>query len=444
LVGPGIVWAAEYIGAGEATMSPRVGALFGVAFLWVLILGILLKYFIGLGAGHYTTITGEGMIDMFSRVPGPKNWVVWLVFAVQLCAAMLSPAAIASLAGTYGRGLLPISPYIWGWMLTIIPAILAWTGKYELIEKTMSVLILVMVIAVIIGAIMVSPPLREYFTFSFPSVPTWARGLPDVSERTAMEVLPLLGWGAGGFASHVWYTYWIMGKGYGMTANINYENPGPADAKELKSLGKEKARKIKSWTRVVTADATLALVIGIVVSSCFMIISAGTLHPQKIVPAGKDIGVEISGIFNILFGSWAGYLFIIAILCALFATQIAHFVGWPRMLSDCLRVGLKRKVDWKKGYKLFILIMLVLNMVIIYSLGVQPYLLAKAASIWDGLLFIPLQSAILCYALFRILPRMLSDEAKPILKPRRSLAAALIVSTMVFSIFAIMMLRGII
>ena len=163
-----------------------------------------------------------------------------------------------------------------------------------------------------------------------------------------------------------------MGKGYGMTANINYENPGPANAKELKSLGKEKARKIKSWTRVVTVDATIALVIGIVVSSCFMIISAGTLHPQKIVPAGEDIGVEISGIFNILFGSWAGYLFIIAILCALFATQIAHFVGWPRMLSDCLRVGLKRKVDWKKGYKLFILIMLVLNMVIIYSLGVQP------------------------------------------------------------------------
>jgi Mn2+/Fe2+ NRAMP family transporter len=444
LVGPGIVWAAEYIGSGETTLAPRVGALFGVTFLWIIILGILLKYFIGLGAGHYTTITGEGMIDMFSRVPGPKNWLVWLIFVVQFCAAILSPSALAALAGSFGYGILPISPYIWGWMLTIFAVVLAWSGKYELIEKAMSILVLILVIAVIIGAIMVSPPLKEYFTFSFPPIPIWARGLPDISERTAMEILPLLGWGAGGFASMVWYTYWIAGKGYGMTAGFDYENPGAANLKELKSLQKEKAKKIKRWTKVVTTDATVALFIGILVTSCFMIISAGTLYPRRIVPSGEEIGIEISEIFNLLYGSWAGYLFLLAAICALFATQIAHFVGWPRMLSDCLRIGLKGKVGWKRGYKSFILIMLVLNMVVIYTFGFRPYSLAKIASIWDGLLFIPLQSAVLCYGLFKILPKMLSAEAKPILKPGYPLAIALIISTIVFSIFAIMLLPGII
>jgi Mn2+/Fe2+ NRAMP family transporter len=444
VVGPGIVWAAEYIGAGETTMAPRVGALFGVTFLWIIILGILLKYFIGLGAGHYTTITGEGMIDMFSRVPGPKNWLVWLIFGVQFCAAIMSPSAIAALAGSFGYGILPVSPYIWGWLITIFAVVLAWSGKYELMEKVMSVLVLIMIIAVIIGAIMVSPPLREYFTFSFPSIPTWARGMPDVSERTLMEVLPLLGWGAGGFASVVWYTYWVMGKGYGMTASFDYENPCPANLKELKNLHKEEAKKIKRWTKVVTTDATLALFIGILATSCFMIISAGTLYPSKIVPSGAEIGIEISKIFNILFGSWAGYLFLLAAICALFATQIAHFVGWPRMLSDCLRIGLKRKIDWKRGYKSFILIMLVLNMVVIYTFSFQPYFLAKIASIWDGLLLIPLGSAVLCYGLFRILPKMLSAEAKPILKPSYLLAIALIISTIVFSIFTIMLLPSII
>jgi hypothetical protein len=45
---------------------------------------------------------------------------------------------------------------------------------------------------------------------------------------------------------------------------------------------------------------------------------------------------------------------------------------------------------------------------------------------------------------FKMLPKMLSAEAKPILKPRYPLAIALIISTIVFSIFAIMLLFGLI
>ena len=58
-------------------------------------LGIFLKYVIGLGGARYTVCTGEGMIDMFARIPGPKNWVVWTVLVVQFISATIAIGSIA-------------------------------------------------------------------------------------------------------------------------------------------------------------------------------------------------------------------------------------------------------------------------------------------------------------------------------------------------------------
>ena len=79
LVGPSIVWCAEYIGSGEVILATRTGAILGTGVLWAVVVGIFLKYWIGLSGARYTVCTGEGMIDMFERIPGPKHWAVWIV-----------------------------------------------------------------------------------------------------------------------------------------------------------------------------------------------------------------------------------------------------------------------------------------------------------------------------------------------------------------------------
>lgn len=443
LVGPGLVWAAEYIGSGETTMGPRIGALFGVAYLWLIILTLILKYFVGLGAGYYTTITGEGAIDMFSRVPGPKNWLVWLVFIVQFCAAIASPSALAALAGTYGKGLIDVSPIVWAWGLTLFSALLGWIGRYEIIEKVMSVLVLLMVICVLAGSVMVAPPFREYFALSFPEVPEWAIGAGDVSSNALMELLPLLGWAGGGFASMVWYSYWVQGKRYGLAQGEEFLNPRPARVEILQNLNVNDAKRLKGWTKVVTADATASLLMGSICITAFVTIAAGTLYHNKIVPTGSDIGITISMMLDSIYGSWARYFYLVGTICALTSTQIAHFSGWPRMLSDCLRVGIKRKkIDMKKSYRSFIILMFFIDLIVIYTFGVQPYLLAKIASIWDGLIFFPLLCIVLIYALHSIIPKLISDESKKVLKPNRCLEAGLIAATIVFSIYVTLMLPG--
>ena len=46
MVGPSIVWAAEYIGSGEVILATRTGAILGTAVLWAIVIGIFLKFWI--------------------------------------------------------------------------------------------------------------------------------------------------------------------------------------------------------------------------------------------------------------------------------------------------------------------------------------------------------------------------------------------------------------
>ena len=82
MVGPSMVWAAEYIGSGEVILATRTGAILGMTVLWAIVIGIFLKFWIGMSGARYTVCTGEGMIDMFERMPGPKHWAVWIVLVI--------------------------------------------------------------------------------------------------------------------------------------------------------------------------------------------------------------------------------------------------------------------------------------------------------------------------------------------------------------------------
>ena len=79
MLGPSLVWCAEYIGSGEVILATRTGAILGTAVLWAIVLGIFLKFWIGMSGARYTVCTGEGMIDMLDRMPGPSHWAVWVV-----------------------------------------------------------------------------------------------------------------------------------------------------------------------------------------------------------------------------------------------------------------------------------------------------------------------------------------------------------------------------
>ena len=446
LVGPSMVWAAEYIGSGEVIIATRTGAILGTTILWAVIIGIFLKFWIGMSGARYTVCTGEGMIDMFERMPGPKHWAVWIVLVIQLVAATFSIGALASAAGVFVNSMLPIGRSLCGWLVAFFAVGVAWSGAFNVLKIVMSVFVAVIVLGVLYVAGHVFPDfaeLLEGLSFKIPDVAAWAVTDEAGSDNPWKEILPLLGWGAGGFASQVWYTYWLLGACYGAAAWRVYGKP--ADVSILGTMSRETAERIKGWCRVLYVDSSLAMVIGIVVTGAFLIAGAGILGPKQLAPEGNDVALKLSEVFSQEWGSVGGFLFILAGAAALISTQTGQLAGWPRLLADSFRIcvpGVTRKYSWKTQFRFFLIFFLCSNMIIVFTLGKEPVRLIKFAALLDGILLTSLQALCVAIGLFVVMPKILSKEASEVLRPNRIFAVGLGAAFLVFTYFCIFHVPG--
>ena len=442
LVGPSFIWCAEYIGSGEVVLATRNGAILGSGILWAVILGIFLKYWIGMSGARYTVCTGEGMIDMFDRVPGPRHWAVWVILVVQAISAIIAIAALANVAGIFFASIIGtesrLVQILCGWAVSISAVFVVWSGAFEVLKIVMSICVLLIVLGTAYVAVRVFPGADEFLRAlvpNVPAVPEWALA-KGVDSNAWKEILPLIGWGAGGFASQVWYTYWVLGAGYGATKGRG--DGRPADLDMLKNMNADVAQKIKGWCRVCYTDATIAVIIGIVVTGAFLIAGAGVLRPRELAPDGPGVAVTLSQIFSANWGKIGAFLFLLAGAAALLSTQIGQLAGWPRLLTDCCRIclpSITKKFSWKTQYRFFLVVFFFTSMVIIYTLGFKPVFLVKIGSILDGLLLTPLQAICVAVGLFYVLPRVLSSEASRILKPNWIFLVGLATAFVVFAYF---------
>ena len=451
LVGPAFVWCAEYIGSGEVVLATRTGAILSSAILWSVIFGIFLKYWIGMSGGRYTVCTGEGMVDMFDRMPGPRHWVVWLVLIVQFATAIIAIAALANVAGVFLAGFIGhnsrIVQIICGWAVSIFAIFVVWSGAFDSLKVVMTFFVFVIVLGVLYVAICVFPPLGELARSLIPNVPVvpdWAMA-KGVNGNAWKEILPLIGWGAGGFASQAWYTYWVLGAGYGAAAGRG--DGRSADVAMLKNMDSDTAHKVKGWCKVLYTDATIAMVIGVVVTSAFVIAGSGVLRPRQLAPDGASVAITLSEIFSANWGKVGAFLFLLSGSAALISTQVGQLAGWPRLLSDCCRIcipSVANKFSWKTRYRFFLVVFFFTSMVIIYTLGFQPVILVKVGAICDGLLLTPLQAICVAAGLFFVLPKVLSRDAHRVLKPNWIFLVGLAAAFIVFAYFCIFQIPSVI
>lgn len=436
-IGPGLVWCGEYIGTGEVILSTRAGAIFGAAVLWVPVMAIFTKFWIGLAGAHYTVTTGEGMIDMLGRAPGPRNWVIWPIFVGQICASSFSTAAVASAAGAFAHYLIPgVSSTVFAAIAVMLVIGVTWCDAFGPFKQLMSLLVL----AIIVGTVAVaattwpglSTVLNGIFGFNLPQTPAWAVEL-GVSTDPWREIMPLLGWAAGGFASQVWYTYWVIGAGYGMTKDRGYGKP--LDEAQLASLDEDELKRIRGWRRAVTVDATTAVILGILVTVAFMLAGAGVLGPKQIAPEGADIAFQLSNIFSEQGGRIGAFLFIIAGLAAMISTMMGQFAGWPRLLADCTRllVPASQRVAWKHQFRAILVIIGLSNMLIIYFQGHKPVFLVMMSAVLEGVLLTPIQAAVVGWVLYRVMPKFFREELRHLVKPNPIIAVGLAAAFLLFA-----------
>jgi Mn2+/Fe2+ NRAMP family transporter len=443
MIGPSLVWVSEYIGSGEVIIATRAGSLLGVSILWAIIIGIFLKFWIGMSGARYTVTTGEGMIDMFDRIPGPKHWAVWTIMIIQLIAAAISIGSVASAGGIFLGHITHLPNFVCGWIVTIFALLIAWKGEFKWLKISMSVLVFTVIVGVVYVAVSVFPEAKDFMRGMVPRepvMPSWAteQGLDANPWR---EVLPLLGWGAGGFASQVWYSYWVIGAGYGMAEKDVYGKP--ADLEKLKKVDRESAINLRSWSRFVTKDASIAMVIGIVATAGFLIAGAGILQPNHVVPEGNMVAIQLSEIFAARGGKLGGFLFILGGTAALISTQIGQLAGWPRLLGDSIRLCIPsstKKYSWKIQFRALLIFLSLASMVIIYTLGYKPVVLVKFAAIFEGLLLTPFQALAIFFGLYFVMPKFFDEAVRNIIRPHWSIGLGLVIAFLFFAYFCIVQL----
>jgi Mn2+/Fe2+ NRAMP family transporter len=452
VLGPSLIWCGEYIGSGEVILATRVGSILGSAVMWAVASVIFLKYVIGLCGARYTVATGEGMIDCFSRMPGPKNWLVWVVLVGQIAGGICSVGALAFMAAAFLKELVPLgehSQFIWGAIVTAFAFWVAWTNRFDMLKHVMGLFVAVIVVGVLYVALHTLPGVKEMvvglFGFQVPEVPAWARAADPNIKSAWGEILPLAGWAAGGFASQVWYTYWVMGAGYGMAQGRSWGMR--ADENRLRALTGDEARQVKPWFRAVRYDATFALVIGVVVTLSFLVAGAGILRPKELAPTGPEVAFTVSRLFSDRWGEIGGIMFMVAGAAALVSTQLGQLAGWPRLLSDCFRNVFPRwgGMPAQKQFRLVLCLFLFTNLAICagaYLRGTDPVFLVKLGALFDGLVLVPVQALAVGYGLFYAQKKMLSAEAWALLRPRWYHAAGLAAAFLVFAYFCVVQFPG--
>jgi Mn2+/Fe2+ NRAMP family transporter len=339
---------------------------------------------------------------------------------------------------------LPINARICGWGVAIFALAVSWSGEFRILKIIMSALIFIVIFGVLYVSVYAFPGWKEVLGGFIPGgsvVPAWALD-KGVDPDPWKEILPLMGWAAGGFASQVWYSYWVIGAGYGMTRKNTYGMP--ADTDLLKKMDVTGARKIKGWFNVVYTDASVAMIIGVVVTSCFVIAGAGVLGPMQMAPEGPKLAVDLSNIFASKWGRFGGFLFMLGGTAALISTQVGQQAGWPRLLADSFRICFPRfgLLPWKKQYRGFLLFFFITNMTIVFTLGLKPVALLKVGAILDGLLLTPLQALWVFAGIFIVQERLFNKEVSEILKPHWIFGVMLILASGVFAWFCIWHLPG--
>ncbi len=71
-LGPGLILAGSIVGSGELIATTRTGAEAGFSFLWLILLGCVIKVFTQVELARHCITHGETTVSALNRMPGPK------------------------------------------------------------------------------------------------------------------------------------------------------------------------------------------------------------------------------------------------------------------------------------------------------------------------------------------------------------------------------------
>jgi NRAMP (natural resistance-associated macrophage protein)-like metal ion transporter len=354
-IGPGAVVAAAFIGPGTVTTATLAGARYGYALLWALAFSIVATLVLQEMAARLGLVTGSGLGEaMRARFTGGSRV---LAIGLVIGAVVIGNAAYETGnllgAGLGMNGVLGGGTRAWALGFAAVASALLWTGRYRLIERLLVAMVVLMSVVFLATAIVLAPSLGGILRgFFVPSLPGGSAALFVAVGLIGTTVVP--------------YNLFL----HAVAVRERWSDPSDLPA--------------------VRADATIAIVLGGLVSASIVITSAAALqHGAVEVSSAGDMAAQLEP----LLGGWARAFFALGLLAAGLTSAItaplaaayaaAGALGWARELR-----GRRMRLVWG---------LVLLSGAVFAATGVRPIPAILFAQVANGVL-LPLVAVFLLVA----------------------------------------------
>jgi Mn2+/Fe2+ NRAMP family transporter len=206
IIAPGLLVAATGVGAGDLITAGLAGKYLGLSVLWAPLFGGILKWTLNEGLVRWQIATDTTLLEGWVQKLG--KWIEYIFIVYLIFWSFMVGGALINACGVAGSSFLQIgsptmSKVIWGVAHSLLGILLVKKGSFDLFEKLMSGLILVMFFVVLSTAIMLKPDLAQV---------TKGLLIPTIKFDQLGWLMGVLG-GVGGTLTMLSYGYWIRESG---------------------------------------------------------------------------------------------------------------------------------------------------------------------------------------------------------------------------------------
>ena len=302
-VGPGLLVAATGVGAGDLATASIVGSRLGLAVLWAVLVGAILKYVLTEGLARWQLATGMTLLEGAVRYLGRPASYFFLAYL--LIWSFTVGRALVSACGVTAHALAPIFPdpvtgkVVFGVAHSLAGVILVLVGGFRLFERVMSVSIGLMFVTVITTAVTLRPDLSAVVRGAL--VPT----IPRLGEGGLVLTVALLG-GVGGTVTLLCYGYWIREVG----------REGPEDL------------RLCRWDLATGYAATAVFGLGMVIVGSTVQVEGG----------GATLLVDLASRLGETLGPFGKAFFLIGAWSAVASSLLGVWQSVPYLFADLWRL----------------------------------------------------------------------------------------------------------
>ncbi len=307
LLMPGMLVAATGVGAGDLATASFTGNQLGLAILWAVVVGGILKFVLTEGLARWQLVTGQTFIQGVATHYGLI--AAWLFMPYLLVWTFFVASALINACGVSMHAILPIydsftDKLIYGIISSLAGFALVMAGGFKLFEKIMTVCIGIMFITVLVTAILLWPGTSQVVTGLFVPV------IPDAQGKGIVWTVALIG-GVGGTVTILCYGYWI------------------------KELGRTSSTFIKTCRIDLASGYLMTILFGIA-----MVIIGNSI---EIEGHGAGLLIALANSLEKPLGLMGRWLFLIGAFCAIFSSLLGVWQATPYLFADSWHLFLARK-----------------------------------------------------------------------------------------------------